>query len=90
MENNKDVKNITEEKKEPEVQKSEAPVYGVVIDCKYLYVRKRPNVNAEQVQIIEAGATVQIDKARSTGDFYKVCTASGAEGYCVRKFIQIQ
>lgn len=90
MENNKDIKNVTEEKKELEAQKSEAPVYGVVTDCKNLYVRKRPKENAEPVQIIAGGTKVQVDQTMATEDFYKVFTASGAEGYCMRKYIQIQ
>lgn len=86
----KDVDAVNEEKNESIVQKTEIPVYGIVADCKNLYIRKQPNAKAEPIQTIEVGTTIQIDKTRSTSDFYKIYTASGIEGYCMRKFIKIQ
>jgi hypothetical protein len=31
-----------------------------------------------------------IDEKESTEEFYKVCTAAGIEGFCMKKFIAIQ
>jgi len=37
---------------------------------------------------INCHAEVEIDELESTDDFYKICTASGVEGYCMKKFIR--
>jgi hypothetical protein len=39
--------------------------------------------------VIEQGAEVAINKEESTAEFYKVCTASGVEGFCMKKFITV-
>lgn len=89
MENNKAVSEATDEKKEV-APKTETVVYGTVVNCKNLNIRKRPTQKSEVIQIIEANSMVQVDKSKSTVDFYKVCTATGAEGYCVKQYVKIQ
>lgn len=66
------------------------PVTGVVSDCTSLRVRKAANSEAEILGTIELGSEVAIDEAGSTSDFYKVCTAAGLEGFCMKKFITIK
>lgn len=90
MENSKAVSEVTDEKKEPVMPKTETQVYGTVVNCKNLNVRKRPNQKSESVLIIGAESKVKVDKSKSTAEFYKVCTASGAEGYCMKQYVQIQ
>ncbi len=90
MENDKTVNDATNEKKEALQPKADAPVYGTVVNCKNLNVRKRPNQKSEPVLIIGAESKVKVDKSKSTAEFYKVCTASGAEGYCMKQYVQIQ
>ena len=63
---------------------------GVVEGCAKLNVRKAPNASADVVCIIAGGAEVVIDEDESSEDFYKICTVSGVEGYCMRKFIAIR
>ena len=89
MENNKAVSEAADEKKEV-APKTETVVYGTVVNCKNLNIRKRPTQKSEVIQIIEADSMVQVDKSKSTADFYKVCTATGAEGYCVKQYVKIQ
>ena len=89
MENNKAVSEAADEKKEV-APNTETVVYGTVVNCKNLNIRKRPTQKSEVIQIIEADSTVQVDKNKSTADFYKVCTATGAEGYCVKQYVKIQ
>ena len=64
-------------------------VIGVVVDCVKLNVRAKPNGDADVVGTVNASVDVIIDKKNSTNDFYKVCTAAGLEGYCMKKYIKI-
>ena len=74
---------------EPEVEENDILI-GVVEGCKKLNVRAEPYLDAEVVSIIEIGKELMIDEAKSTNDWYSVCTASGAEGFCMKKFITIK
>ena len=62
-------------------------VTGTVIGCTKLNVRAEPNVTAAAVCVIDATAELAIDVAKSTPEWYSVTTATGVEGYCMRKFI---
>lgn len=72
---------------EPEV--AETTKSGVVTDCAKLNVRAEPSTDAEVVCVISAATELLVDEAESTEDFYKICTAAGVEGYCMRKFITV-
>ena len=61
---------------------------GVVTGCAKLNVRKKAEKDAEILCIIDKGAEVVIDSF-SKG-FYKVCTSSGVEGYCMKEFIRVK
>ena len=65
------------------------PVYGVVTECVKLNVRKEPDVSADVLTTILLGTEVLVDEANSTEDFYKIVTGAGVEGFCVKKFINI-
>lgn len=75
--------------KEPAEEPVPVNKTGMVTDCAKLNVRKNPNTNSEVLCVIEAASKVVIDEENSTGGFYKVCTESGVEGYCMKKFIKI-
>lgn len=79
------------EEVEETVEQDEAPAVpiGIVADCIKLRVRKEPNASAEVVEVLECGSRVEIDVDATTMDFYKVVTASGVEGYCMKKFIAV-
>ena len=64
-------------------------IIGKVVDCAKLRVRESASTDADIICEIAAGAEVTIDEVNSTNDFYKVCTAAGAEGFCMKKFIEI-
>lgn len=72
-----------------EVATPAEPKQGVVTDCVKLNVRKEARPNAEVVCIIDASTTLMISEEESTEEFYKVYTAAGLEGYCMKKFIAI-
>ena len=53
-----------------------------VVTCLRLHIHTEPNVDSEVVCKIRYLTEVEIDLNSSTDDFDKVCTETGAEGYC--------
>ena len=62
-------------------------VEGVVVNCAKLNVRAEPDIDARIVCVLDAMSKIEIDVAKSTDEWFKVCTAIGVEGYCMRKFV---
>lgn len=67
----------------------EEPMYGEVTDCKKLNVRNAADTEAEVLCTIDAGSEVVIIGSESTDEFYKVFTAAGVEGFCMKQFITL-
>lgn len=67
-----------------------AAISGVVVNCLKLNVRREPKVNGEIITAIPALTEVVIDMDASSSDFYKVCAATGVEGFCMRKYIALK
>jgi uncharacterized protein YgiM (DUF1202 family) len=61
-----------------------------VVNCLRLHVFSKPSVDSEIVCKFRYLTEVEIDTERSTENFYKICTAIGAEGYCLKEFITIK
>ena len=75
---------------EPVEQLTESePVEGTV-GCEKLYVRSDATVDSEPIGVINRDSNVFVYEDESTEEFYKVCTATGLEGYCMKKFISVQ
>lgn len=74
---------------EAEVAEEPKPQIGIVTGCTRLRVRKGPSTNAAVIEEIEALDEVTICDRGSTSEFYKVRTASGNTGYCMKKFITL-
>lgn len=85
--------NVEEIKEETVIETEDkvenAVITGKVVDCNKLRVRESASTDADVICEITAGAEVTIDEVNSTNDFYKVCTAAGAEGFCMKNFIEI-
>lgn len=81
-----EVTEITETIEEPE------PVteLGKIVKCDRLRVRKEPNANAPVIKELAKGTEVMIDIEKSTEEFYSVATESGIEGFCMKKFVELQ
>ena len=60
---------------------------GVVANCQSLNVRSEANTDAEVVSSLRVGSNVTIDEENSTEDFFKICTAAGIDGYCMKQYI---
>lgn len=65
-------------------------VIGYVDNCARLNVRNAPNTHSQALCTIDRYSEIEIDESQSTEDFYKICTAAGIEGYCVKYFITIK
>lgn len=66
------------------------PVYGCVVDCSRLNVRKKPTVNAEVLTTVPRDSELVLDLIKSNEKWYKVATISGVEGYCMKQYIVIK
>lgn len=62
-------------------------VTGVVSGCAKLNVRAEPTITSDIVCVLDAMSEIEIDISKSNHEWFKICTAIGAEGYCMRKFI---
>lgn len=69
--------------------KTEDMLTGVV-NCLRLHIHSEPNVESEIVCKIRYATEVEIDLNNSTEDFYKICTAIGAEGFCQKELVTIK
>lgn len=63
---------------------------GKLRDCGKLNVREKPSIDAKILCRLDKTSEVQIEKAESTKEFYKVYTTSGVEGYCMKKYMSIK
>lgn len=84
---------VTVEPTEPiatEVPEKAEIVHGYVSGCSKLNVRKGPGIDARPLTIISENTEVEIDMANSTDEWYGVITASGVEGFCMKKYITIK
>lgn len=73
--------------------KAEEPVKvnvckGIVAKCSKLNIRKKPNVKADVVTIVDVGSELSIDLDKSNDEWFKV-TVNSKEGYCMKKYVTI-
>lgn len=64
-----------------------ATVEGFVVNCAKLNVRENATVNSGIVCVLDAMSEIEVDVNRSTSNWVYVYTATGAEGYCMRQYI---
>lgn len=74
---------------EPEVSTEPETVKGVVFNCVKLNVREKPVAGSRVVKIIDVDTELAVTTDESFGIFYKVCTTSGVEGYCVKDYVRL-
>lgn len=84
---------VVEEKCE-DVLKTETeeikPLIGIVNWCSRLNIRKKPNIKAEVIKVINANDKVTIFADKSNKDWYCVRVTDTIEGFCMKKFITIK
>lgn len=65
-------------------------VMGEVVGCEMLKVRETGYLDGSVICTIPKGTKVLVYEKESTLEFYKVCTESGAEGFCMKKYILLE
>ena len=61
-----------------------------VADCVRLHILSAPRSNADVVCKVRYLTELLITEERPGDDYYKVCTVSGAEGYCEKSLVRIR
>lgn len=82
----KAVETVLEETAEQKVEYLD----GTVKHCKLLNVRVEPSMDADVLRTITVDTEVMIEPFETTDEFYKVYLADGSEGFCMKKFIEIE
>lgn len=78
------------EEKEYHSEAKSTYYYGTVVKCNKVNIRKTPEtVNGNVISTAIEKSRVRVYPEESTNDFYKICTASGIEGYCMKTYIAI-
>lgn len=65
-------------------------VIGVVTDCLKLNIREKPTKDSRVVTVVTCLDELGIDMGDSNDDWYAVCTATGIEGFCMKKYIAVR
>lgn len=65
-------------------------VIGVVTDCLKLNIREKPTKDSRVVTVVTCLDELEIDMGDSNDDWYTVCTATGIEGFCMKKFVAVR
>ena len=61
-----------------------------VVTCLRLHILSEPRADADVVCKVRYLTELLVNESESTDDYYKVCTAIGAEGYCDRNSVEIK
>ena len=65
-------------------------VVGIVANCRKLNVREHPDTSASVLNELIALSEVQVVVNEQYDEWYHVITASGVEGYCMKKYIDVR
>ena len=65
-------------------------VIGVVVGCGKLNVRKQMSTTADILCELPVKSEVQVFADENNDEWYHVITASGIEGYCMKKYITVK
>lgn len=83
---------VTEEAVEQHTEETKpeaTTVTGTVIKCAKLNVREQMNTNSAVLCVLPASAEVTVLEDEKHDEWYHVFTASGIEGFCMKKYIQL-
>lgn len=61
-----------------------------VAKCLRLHILSEPRADADVVCKVRYLTNLLVSESESTDDYYKVCTAFGAEGYCDKHSVEIR
>lgn len=63
---------------------------GVVVNCMLLNIREKSSTDSKVIAKAKALDELKIDIGKSNNDWYAVCTVTGIEGFCMKKFIAVR
>ena len=63
-------------------------VEGRIINCAKLNVRENATVNSDIVCVLDTVSEFEVDVNRTTPTWAYIYTATGAEGYCMRQYVE--
>lgn len=84
-----DFDEVVEEQVVEAEEKADA-LFGVVTDCLKLNIREEPDKDSDVMTVVTCLEELMIDMEKSTDDWYAVCTVSGLEGFCMKKFVAVR
>ena len=58
------------------------------VTAKRLNIREKPDIGSSILCVAEANSELMIEEDASD-EWFKVCTVLGVEGYCMKKFVDI-
>lgn len=73
----------------PETDVPPIPVIGTVINCAKLNVRVKPLADAAVLCVLDANSEIEVRVEKSTNEWVNVVTATGVEGFCMRRFVKV-
>ena len=74
---------------EPEIVEQKPIIFGKVVNCSKLNIRQYPTLFSDVLGCLVENTEIEIDEDKSTSDFYAICTPTGLEGFCLKKFVEI-
>jgi hypothetical protein len=74
------------------IEEVQVPAYavGVVANCNSLNVREHPERTATVIDILRAGAEVQVDVSNKFDKWIHVYTVTGLDGFCMKEYIDMK
>lgn len=85
-----DLTDIIEEQESEVCEDTARNMIGVVTDCLKLNIREKPSKDSRVVTVVTCLDELEIDMGDSNDDWYAVCTATGIEGFCMKKFVAVR
>lgn len=61
-----------------------------VVNCLRLHIHSDPDLESEIICKVRYLTELEIDLGASTKEFYKVYTATGAEGFCQKEYVTVK
>ena len=81
---------VEEAIEQPVVETKPETVTGVVSNCSKLNVREQMNATSTILCVLPVSSEVKVIAGEVHDDWYHVFTASGVEGFCMKKYIAIK
>lgn len=86
---NAEPKPVCEVEEAPVIPEPVSTMIGMVVGCGKLNVREQPSVTANIVCVMPVSSEIEVYADYVNGDWYRVCTASGIEGFCMKQYIEL-